>query len=270
MSFFLSVSELWRLLTRQRKTKTRENTSLVTKKWRFLVIALLTTFIRSKRLSSLWQNVRKTSITSMLNAFRLLLFTYEEYLNWTLVQQSISNILVQFDDFCRKRKIETSIQKSLRSWRLNTYKMRFVQIDRLFVILRRRKRFWSQIDYISLSLWLCMITLLTNSVQKDRNDREMPAEALKYEHDVSIFIIRRILKKNDFHCVKSTRKSDLTDKMKQNRYEFAKKYENWIIENWKNVIWIDEISVVMCKSSISCEELYWCNDRSSRRSTNLT
>ena len=71
-----------------------------------------------------------------------------------------------------------------------------------------------------------MINLLTNSMQKNRNNREMFAEILKYEHDVSIFIIRRILKKNDFHCVKSTRKSDFTNKMKQNRYEFAKKYEN--------------------------------------------
>ena len=77
-----------------------------------------------------------------------------------------------------------------------------------------------------------MITLLTNIVQKDCNDRDMSVEVLKYEHDVSIFIIRRILKKNDFYCVKFTRKSDFTNRTKQNRYEFAKKYENEIIENW--------------------------------------
>ena len=63
-------------------------------------------------------------------------------------------------------------------------------------------------------------------------------------------------KKNDFHCVKFTRKSNFTNKMKQNRYEFAKKHENWIIENWKNVIWIDEINVIICKFFISCEKFY--------------
>ena len=124
--------------------------------------------------------------------------------------------------------------------------------------------------YISLFFSLCMIILLTNSVQKNRNDREMSVEILKYEHDISIFIIRCIFKKNDFHCVKFTRKSNFTNKMKQNRYEFVKKYENWTIENWKNVIWIDEISVIMCKNSILCEKFHWRNDKSSKKNTNLT
>ena len=48
-----------------------------------------------------------------------------------------------------------------------------------------------------------MIILLTNSIQKNRNDREMFVEILKYEHDVSIFIIRCIFKKNDFHYVQT-------------------------------------------------------------------
>ena len=101
-----------------------------------------------------------------------------------------------------------------------------------------------------------MVILLTNSVQKDRNGREMPAGALGYEHGVSASTIRRILKKNGFHCVKPTRKSGLNDKMKQARLEFALKYQNWTIEDWKNVIWTDETSVVMCKLSILCRGLY--------------
>ena len=63
-------------------------------------------------------------------------------------------------------------------------------------------------------------------MQKNRNDREMFVEILKYEHDISIFTIRCIFKKNDFHCVKFTRKSNFNDKIKQIRLKFVLKYQN--------------------------------------------
>ena len=70
-----------------------------------------------------------------------------------------------------------------------------------------------------------MIILLTNLIQKNRNDREIFFKTLKYEHNISIFTIRRIFKKNDFYYVKFTRKSNFIDKIKQIRLKFVLKYK---------------------------------------------
>ena len=92
-----------------------------------------------------------------------------------------------------------------------------------------------------------LLVLLTISVQKNRNGREMPAACLGFKQRVSATSVLRILKNNRFHSVKPTRKTGLTQAMKDARLEFCLLYEHWTLEDWKRVIWTDETSVVLCK-----------------------
>lgn len=55
----------------------------------------------------------------------------------------------------------------------------------------------------------------------------------------------RILKRNKFKPCKTTKKSGLTEEMKKARLMFCKMYEHWTLEDWRNVIWTDETSVVI-------------------------
>ena len=40
-------------------------------------------------------------------------------------------------------------------------------------------------------------------------------------------------------------KSGLTKTMRDARKEFCLKYKDWILEDWKRVIWTDETSVIL-------------------------
>jgi transposase len=83
------------------------------------------------------------------------------------------------------------------------------------------------------------------SVTKDRAGREKSAEFLAYEAGISESSVLRFLKSNFFSKCKPTWKPGLTDDMKQRRLEFARKHENWTLEDFKNIIWTDETSVIL-------------------------
>jgi hypothetical protein len=40
-------------------------------------------------------------------------------------------------------------------------------------------------------------------------------------------------------------KPRLTEAMKEARLQFALRFEDWTLEMWKAVIWLDEVSVVL-------------------------
>ena len=40
-------------------------------------------------------------------------------------------------------------------------------------------------------------------------------------------------------------KPGLTEAMREARYQFALRYKDWELEDWKNVIWTDETSMVL-------------------------
>ena len=44
---------------------------------------------------------------------------------------------------------------------------------------------------------------------------------------------------------KPTRKPGLTAQMKKDRLEFCLRHEDWTLEDWKNVIWTDETSIIL-------------------------
>jgi len=55
----------------------------------------------------------------------------------------------------------------------------------------------------------------------------------------------RILRKAGLRKTKPTRKPGLTIKMRKARLAFALRHKDWTLEDWKNVIWLDETSVVL-------------------------
>ena len=91
------------------------------------------------------------------------------------------------------------------------------------------------------------------------NYKQMFVDVINYKHEFFVFIIRIVFKRNNFYSIKFTRKFDFIEKMKQIRYEWCKIREHWIIKNWKKIIWIDEINVIMCESNffVTCQLLIY-------------
>jgi hypothetical protein len=58
---------------------------------------------------------------------------------------------------------------------------------------------------------------------------------------VSSETVRRVLRKNSFKAVVKKKKPLLSARHRQRRLAFALKYRNWTVEDWKRVVWSDEI-----------------------------
>ena len=86
---------------------------------------------------------------------------------------------------------------------------------------------------------------LLASVRNDRAGREQSSEVLGYEQDISYASALRILHKYGLNNVKLTTKPGLTPAMRKARYAWALAHAHWTLEDWKNVIWTDETSVVL-------------------------
>ena len=84
-------------------------------------------------------------------------------------------------------------------------------------------------------------------VKKDRYGREKSCEQLAFEFGgaISPTTIWRILRAAGMRKTKPTRKPGLTKAMKKARLKFCKDHEHWTLEDWKNVIWSDETSVML-------------------------
>jgi transposase len=92
-----------------------------------------------------------------------------------------------------------------------------------------------------------------NLIQKVRRDRygrekscaDLAGDLSQEGIDVSATTVWRILKKAGFKKTKPTRKPGLTQKMREERLQWCKDHEHWTLEDWMNVIWSDETSVVL-------------------------
>ncbi|KAL6352059.1 hypothetical protein LRP88_14872 [Fusarium phalaenopsidis] len=87
-------------------------------------------------------------------------------------------------------------------------------------------------------------------VRRDRYGREKTcadiAGDLSLEgHNLSAITVWRILKAAGFQKTKPTRKPGLTKKMRQERYKWCIAHQDWTLEDWKNVIWSDETSIIL-------------------------
>jgi transposase len=83
-------------------------------------------------------------------------------------------------------------------------------------------------------------------VKTDRYGREKTCQMIANElGNLSAMTVWRILRSAGMRKTKSTRKPGLTPAMKAARLAWAKKHENWELEDWKKVIFSDETSVVL-------------------------
>jgi transposase len=87
--------------------------------------------------------------------------------------------------------------------------------------------------------------LVIEIVSKDKQGREKSAEVIGNELGVSRQSVCRIMKKLGYKKVKYTTKPGLNAEQKEKRLAFCRKYQDWTLEDWKNVIWSDETSVVI-------------------------
>lgn len=63
--------------------------------------------------------------------------------------------------------------------------------------------------------------------------------------EVSATTVWRILRTAGFKKTKPTRKPGLTKKMREERLRWCLDHQYWTLEDWKNVIWSDETSVIL-------------------------
>ena len=88
---------------------------------------------------------------------------------------------------------------------------------------------------------------VVEKVRKDRYGREKSCEQIAFELEgkISATTVWRILRAAGMRKTKPTRKPGLTKAMRQARLKFCKDHEDWTLEDWKNVIWSDETSVLL-------------------------
>lgn len=91
---------------------------------------------------------------------------------------------------------------------------------------------------------------ISQKVRRDRYGREkscadLAGELRKEGISLSAMTVWRVLKRAGFRKTKPTRKPGLTKKMRNERLEWCRRHESWTLDDWKNVIWSDETSVVL-------------------------
>jgi hypothetical protein len=94
---------------------------------------------------------------------------------------------------------------------------------------------------------------VVETVSKNSTTRQLSTEGIAYLINTSPDIVNQISARtiwNILHSLgygnyKPTYKPGLTKEAKAVRWAFCKKYEDWTLEHWKDVIWSDETSVTM-------------------------
>ena len=69
------------------------------------------------------------------------------------------------------------------------------------------------------------------AVRKDRYGREKTSFMLAAEQGISSTTVLRVLKRNNFRSIKTTKKPSLTEAIMEARYQFALRYQDWTIED---------------------------------------
>jgi transposase len=95
--------------------------------------------------------------------------------------------------------------------------------------------------------------------KKETSTATAISKALKSSHQITVSpdTVKRSLKSFGYACRIKKKKPRLTEKHKKARLAFAKKYESWTSDDWKNVIWSDESKFNLLTSD--GKEYYWTN-----------
>ena len=79
----------------------------------------------------------------------------------------------------------------------------------------------------------------------DRYGREKAAWMWAWNHQISPTSMLRILHRYGFRSCKTTKKPGLNAIMRAARLELCRSHTHWTLEDWKNIIWTDETSVIL-------------------------
>jgi hypothetical protein len=133
-------------------------------------------------------------------------------------------------------RIISELKKKARSREYDSKISRMLKLDYVTNVSRLNR--FSKIILI-------VETIILINVRVDKNERKKCFARLSYEHEISSITILRVLKRNEFRSCKSIMKLDLNAIMMKTRLQFCLRHKNWIIDDWKNVIWSDETSVIL-------------------------
>jgi transposase len=86
---------------------------------------------------------------------------------------------------------------------------------------------------------------IVSAITKNSTTRSLTSQDVGLKVRLSASTIQRVLKRQGFRKVKPTVKPGLTIPMIEARYQFALRYKDWTLEDWKAVIWSDETSVIL-------------------------
>jgi transposase len=94
------------------------------------------------------------------------------------------------------------------------------------------------------------VDIILSKVRLDRYGREktcadIAGDLSKLGINISGATVYRVLKNAGFRKTKPTRKPGLTKKMRAERLAWCLAHESWTLEDWKNVIFSDETSVIL-------------------------
>jgi hypothetical protein len=89
-------------------------------------------------------------------------------------------------------------------------------------------------------------TTVLAKVRRDRYGREKTCADIASELlDISATTVWRVLRNAGLKKTKPTRKPGLTDRMRAERLNWCLEHQHWTLEDFKNVIWTDETSVIL-------------------------
>ncbi|KAJ5211837.1 uncharacterized protein N7498_003483 [Penicillium cinerascens] len=91
-----------------------------------------------------------------------------------------------------------------------------------------------------------LVATVLAKVRRDRYGREKTYADIASElSNISAMTVWRVLRSSGLKKTKPTRKPSLTARMRTERLAWCLEHRHWTLEDWKNVIWTDETSVVL-------------------------
>lgn len=148
-----------------------------------------------------------------------------EFNNWKI--QEITDISIKALQNLKRKTRSCRFNSEWDSWILKKYVKNEKQTDCWKKIISEMKQ------------------SIIQSATKNRSEWEKFSEILTFEADISHFSVCQILKRYRFRIVKLFWKSELIKSVRQTCLAFVKRFAHWILNDWKKIIWMNEISVIL-------------------------